>query len=73
MPIRQAVVGHAFAFALREHCLIDYYTARTLFGNSRKVSIMFAETEMEHVVHFMDLERGPTSRAGSQPLRIAQP
>lgn len=38
--------------------MIDYYTARTMFGNSRKVGIMFAETEMEHVVHFVDLERG---------------
>lgn len=38
--------------------MIDYYTARTMFGNSRKVGIMFAETGLEHVVHFVDLERG---------------
>lgn len=38
--------------------MIDYYTARSLGGNTRKISIMLAEGEIEHIVHFMDLARG---------------
>src|SRR5262249_18553613 len=35
--------------------VIDYYTAKSLGGNTRKVSIMLAETQLDHVVHFVDL------------------
>jgi GST-like protein len=37
--------------------MLDYYTAKSLGGNSRKVTIMFAETGVEHVVHFVDLRK----------------
>jgi GST-like protein len=37
--------------------MIDYYTAKSLGGNTRKVSIMLAETELDHVVHFIDLNK----------------
>jgi GST-like protein len=43
--------------------MIDYYTVRTLAGNSRKVSIMLAETGLEHVVHFVDLSKGEQHEA----------
>lgn len=35
--------------------MIDYYTAKVLGGNARKVSIMLAETGVEHVVNYVDL------------------
>ncbi|WP_420969092.1 glutathione S-transferase family protein [Bradyrhizobium sp. B120] len=38
--------------------MLDYYTVRSLGGNGRKVSIMLAETGLEHVVHFVDIEKG---------------
>ena len=38
--------------------MLDYYTARSLGGNARKVSIMLAETGVPHRVHFVDLEAG---------------
>jgi GST-like protein len=38
--------------------MIDYYTAKELGGNTRKISIMLAETGLEHVVHFVDLAAG---------------
>jgi GST-like protein len=38
--------------------VIDYYTVPALGGNGRKVSIMLAETGLEHVVNFIDLGRG---------------
>lgn len=38
--------------------MLDYYTVRSLGGNGRKVSIMLAETGIEHRVHFLDLDRG---------------
>lgn len=38
--------------------MIDYYTARQLGGNTRKVSIMLAESETDHIVHFVDLDAG---------------
>lgn len=38
--------------------MLDYYTVKSLGGNGRKVSIMLAETGLEHRVHFLDLERG---------------
>jgi glutathione S-transferase len=38
--------------------MIDYYTAKELGGNTRKISIMLAETGLEHVVHFIDLAAG---------------
>ena len=38
--------------------LIDYYTVPSLGGNGRKVSIMLAETGLDHVVNFLDLARG---------------
>jgi len=37
--------------------VIDYYTAKSLGGNTRKVSIMLAETQLDHVVHFVDLAK----------------
>ena len=37
--------------------MIDYYTAKVLGGNARKVSIMLAETGEEHVVHYVDLDK----------------
>jgi GST-like protein len=37
--------------------MIDYYTGKSLGGNTRKVTIMLAETELEHVVHFVDLDK----------------
>jgi GST-like protein len=37
--------------------MIDYYTAKILGGNARKVSIMLAETGVEHVVHYIDLRK----------------
>lgn len=37
--------------------MIDYYTAKSLGGNTRKVSIMLAETGLEHVVYFVDLDK----------------
>ena len=37
--------------------MIDYYTAKILGGNGRKVSIMLAETGVEHVVHYVDLKK----------------
>jgi glutathione S-transferase len=43
--------------------MIDYYTAKTLGGNARKISIMLAETGLEHVVHFMDLAKGEQHEA----------
>ena len=36
--------------------MIDYYTAKTLGGNARKITIMLAETSLDHVVHFVDLD-----------------
>jgi GSH-dependent disulfide-bond oxidoreductase len=38
--------------------MIDYYTAKELGGNTRKISIMLAETGLEHIVHFIDLAAG---------------
>jgi GSH-dependent disulfide-bond oxidoreductase len=38
--------------------MIDYYTGKALGGNTRKVTIMLAETGLEHVVHFVDLDTG---------------
>ena len=38
--------------------MIDYYTAKSLGGNTRKVSIMLAEAALEHVIYFVDLDRG---------------
>ena len=38
--------------------MLDYYTVRSLAGNGRKISIMLAETGLEHRVHFLDLDRG---------------
>lgn len=38
--------------------MLDYYTVRSLGGNGRKVSIMLAETGLEHRVYFLDLARG---------------
>jgi glutathione S-transferase len=37
--------------------MIDYYTSKALGGNTRKISIMLAETELPHVVHFIDLKK----------------
>jgi glutathione S-transferase len=37
--------------------MIDYYTAKTLGGNARKVSIMLAETGVEHIVNYVDLSK----------------
>jgi GST-like protein len=37
--------------------MIDYYTAKTLGGNARKVTILLAETGLDHVVHFVDLDK----------------
>jgi GSH-dependent disulfide-bond oxidoreductase len=37
--------------------MIDYYTAKVLGGNARKVGIMLAETRVEHVVHYVDLAK----------------
>ena len=42
--------------------MIDYYTAKELGGNTRKISIMLAETGLEHVVHFLDLAAGVQRR-----------
>lgn len=38
--------------------MLDYYTVSSLGGNGRKVSIMLAETQLPHRVHFLDLEQG---------------
>jgi GST-like protein len=38
--------------------MIDYYTAKTLGGNARKITIMLAETGLEHDVYFVDLSKG---------------
>lgn len=38
--------------------MIDYYTAKLLGGNARKVGILLAETGIEHEVHFVDLAKG---------------
>ena len=43
--------------------MIDYYTAKSLGGNTRKVSIMLAETGLEHDVHFVDLDQGEQHEA----------
>ena len=45
--------------------MIDYYTAKELGGNTRKISIMLAETGLEHVVHFIDLRRAFSGRIGT--------
>jgi GST-like protein len=37
--------------------MLDYYTAKTLGGNARKISILLAETGLDHVVHFVDLDK----------------
>jgi glutathione S-transferase len=37
--------------------MIDYYTTKSLDGNARKVSIMMAETELEHDVYYVDLDK----------------
>ncbi|SDR52856.1 GST-like protein [Rhizobiales bacterium GAS113] len=37
--------------------MIDYYTAKSLGGNTRKITIMLAETGLEHVVNFVDLDK----------------
>lgn len=41
-----------------DRLMLDYYTVKSLGGNGRKVSIMLAETALQHRVHFLDLERG---------------
>ena len=38
--------------------MIDYYTAKSLGGNTRKITIMLAETQLLHVVYFVDLDKG---------------
>lgn len=43
--------------------MIDYYTGKSLGGNTRKVTIMLAETELEHVVHFVDLDKAEQCQA----------
>jgi GSH-dependent disulfide-bond oxidoreductase len=37
--------------------MIDYYTAKSLGGNTRKITIMLAETGLPHVVYFVDLNK----------------
>lgn len=37
--------------------MLDYYTAKSLGGNTRKITIMLAETGLEHVVYFVDLDK----------------
>ncbi len=37
--------------------MIDYYTAKSRSGNSRKITIMLAETGVEHVVYYVDLDK----------------
>ena len=48
--------------------MIDYYTAKSLGGNTRKVSIMLAETALEHVVYFVDLDQGEQHQAWYRAL-----
>jgi GST-like protein len=48
--------------------MIDYYTAKSLGGNTRKVSIMLAETALEHVIFFVDLDKGEQHEAWYRAL-----